>query len=109
MKRLVGEVGIKTWMFIVFALGLLNAAAVYSLAVYSWGWPGLVAIIVVAALVFFRLHIALTPLAVWGMISEWNWPWWLALLVALWPLVLWLVFLGGFGLLGSVNATAKRE
>lgn len=103
-----GTAGFGLLMLLGLALSIVNVAAIWSLALDVWHWHWVFAGLFVAVLFFLRLDIVLAPLALWGMISAWGWPWWGAGMLVFWPIILSLIAHGADSLLGVAGRRLQR-
>ncbi len=87
-------------------LYFIALASVAELAIHYWAWPAWIAYIVSSVFWFFTRGLGPIGigLAIWGAIVSWGWPWWGAVGLFMWPLVLTLL-LG----VGNVSISALRS
>lgn len=103
-----GSTGGGLLMLAMFALSILNVVAVWGLVADVWHWHWLGAGLFIGALFMLRLDIVLAPLAMWGMIAAWGWPWWIAILLAFWPVILAVLAGGADALFGVAGRGLRR-
>jgi hypothetical protein len=104
-----GATGGLLMMLAIFALSILNVAAVWGLAIDVWHWPWFGAALFIGVLFLLRLDIILAPLALWGMIAAWGWPWWGATLLVFWPVALSVLAGGADALFGLAGRGMRRS
>ena len=101
-------------MFVVqVVIGILAFLAFTDL-LESWGWLFILRAFAVGV-AFLALPFLITPLGIWGAITVWHWPWWQAVGVFVWPLVLQLLVLvvggaaaAGAGVWSALSGARRR-